>query len=140
MGGTINYTTMNPSGTATEILGKTVDDLINSAFGDPQGCDDVSSKNESWRCRGHGAASCSVWPCRKTYSANVMFGVLEERLIDFSPQAQWSIPPDMSNQYGVFATVDRDCLSVQERAGLESEGYHIDDGQRWIGYNVTVSF
>ena len=134
---TLNYTTMAGFGENTFmeiILGKTIDDAINTALGQPQGCDGSTSAQNSWRCRGYGAASCSITPCVKLYSSNVTLGILEEVLLDVSQEAEWDSPNGLD-----IATVDLTCLSPQERQGLVKAGYHIRDGQRWLGYNITVS-
>jgi hypothetical protein len=41
------------------------------------GCEDVQ-KNNTWECRGYGAAKCSIQPCVRTYTANIESSQLHE--------------------------------------------------------------
>jgi hypothetical protein len=55
--------------------GRTIDTIT--------GCEGVS-KDESWLCRGYGAARRSFQPCIRTYNASVSAGVFNESVIEES--------------------------------------------------------
>jgi hypothetical protein len=49
---------------------------------EPAGCDTtMQSKNMPWRCRGYGAAKCSLYPCIRTYQANMTNGKFVETVV-----------------------------------------------------------
>lgn len=45
-------------------------------------CDDRIGSDDDWRCRGYGAARCSLFPCVRTYNTTVNAGSVTEILIE----------------------------------------------------------
>lgn len=99
------------------------------------GCDTTDASNDTWACRGYGAASCTLKPCVRTYSAELDAGHLKERLISQSPDIDWgsSWGP---NYYGLL---DTQCVSAQQVDFLTSRGYEMHNTTRWIPFYGDVS-
>lgn len=117
------------------------------------GCDDNAS-NDTWRCRGYGAAQCVLQPCVRTYSCSIDNGRINEITVEHSDLDQtWGFgytEPKSSNTPGVmgmgsdynfpkplFGLVDTRCINDDERQGLKEEGYDTDRIDRWLPYNTT---
>lgn len=70
------------------IYGMSEDSIYHHEPTNPQqnltGCDDASSNN-TWYCRGYGAATCLIQPCLKTYSAGVQAGRLNDTSRTYRP-------------------------------------------------------
>ena len=98
-------------------------------------CPDLSN-NDTWSCRGYGAARCTLKPCIKTYTANVSAGNVQESLLStFSNLAVWD---NSTMDYEIFeAAVNIGCLSSNERQSLIKLGYKIEDSTQWLPYNQT---
>jgi len=95
-------------GTSVDIiLGQVPYDEFRQSFVDNNSTCIAQEGNTSWRCRGYGAASCTLYPCVKMYSGNVSLGSLEETVLDTSPPDQWSEVA----LYGLKATLDLQCVS-----------------------------
>lgn len=112
---------------------------------DPQqnltGCDDASSNN-TWYCRGYGAATCLMQPCLRTYSAGVTAGRLTETLVDQTdPEEDWGYTNVDGAEIvkGYFGLVDKGCINAEQQQRLAAEGYDkVSDNQtRWLPYKVT---
>jgi Protein of unknown function (DUF3176) len=89
-----------------------------------------SSSNSS---SGIGAASCSLFPCVRTYTAEVKDGEFKESLRSMAEE--WGLPPI---RIDLVAMVNVKCLNVQDRKSLDHAGYEIE-GKSWIPYNITVN-
>ncbi|KAI0457327.1 hypothetical protein F5B21DRAFT_521189 [Xylaria acuta] len=87
--------------------------------GNRTGCGNAASNN-TWWCRQWGAATCSLQPCVRSYTANVDGGRLTETL----------------NFLGV---VDTKCVNDVERKELIAAGYPVDSNTRWLPYNLTFN-
>ena len=118
--------------------------LLDPATGQPPTrCDTVEAKN-TWRCRGYGAASCSLSPCVRTYTSTIEAGKLHETRVSIS-NSTWgaTIPPptDPSNPFGMYVPylgmADTMCLSAHKRQSLLKAGYHLDPSTRWLAYKLT---
>lgn len=96
------------------------------------GCSTPESA-DTWRCRGYGAATCSISPCIRTYNATVKNGKLTENLVAQSGALQWS----GTEGNGGLAMLDTFCLSSEEAALLRGQGHAIDPAQRWLAFNAT---
>ena len=168
MRASVNLTTMsNPELGTVEIIQGKMDEILDPATGTaPEGCEPTSQNAESiWRCRGYGAARCTLEPCLRTYTAKVFNGAIEESLTaSFVDQDQWAYEPaiesftDQTN-YNVsswFTVLDSSCLNLQERDALEAEGYALPSDaslaekapnqsdvsvakQRFVPYNITFT-
>jgi hypothetical protein len=105
------------------------------------GCDDPATNN-TWRCRGYGAASCSFNPCVRTYKASVTAGRLNESMVDHSdPRLYWGFPKDLTKNHRgrsfIRGIIDTRCISSEENNKLTSLGYVVDPQSRWLPYNLT---
>ena len=99
----------------------------------PTGCDDFAT-NQTWRCQGFGAASCSMYPCIRTYKAEVVKGLVQESIVDeydvFGSGTWPTLDP-------VYAAIEVACLSNDDRSLLRRAGYSFEDQATWIPYNMT---
>ena len=91
-----------------------------------------------WGCFGHGvektdygyfdggmgAASCSLFPCIRTYTAEVKNGLLRETILS-------------ATNFEGRAMVNIECLNAHDRKLLINDGYDIR-GKSWLPYNKTV--
>lgn len=98
------------------------------------GCDSAEANN-TWACRGYGAASCTLKPCVRTYSASIQGGHLTERLISQSPDIPWGT----SWEPGYFGVLDTHCVSAQQATFLTARGYELNNATRWIPFNGDLS-
>ncbi|KAH8800221.1 hypothetical protein F5884DRAFT_838164 [Xylogone sp. PMI_703] len=103
------------------------------------GCDNLSHNN-TWPCRGWGAASCTLEPCVRVYQSTINAGVLSETVLEDSSGIEWGIdrPNSTINNLPVMGMVDTRCISPQERDGLVKQGYKINPATRWLAYNTTT--
>ena len=116
--------------------------LFDPANGEPPtGCN-ASATNDTWYCKGYGAASCSLAPCVRTYTSTVEAGQLHETGTSTSNNtlSSWGYiiqaPGDsLWPQYS--SMVDTTCLSDYERLSLVKAGYYLDPNSRWLAYNLT---
>lgn len=105
------------------------------------GCEDAFSNN-TWYCRGYGAATCLFQPCLRTYSAGIQAGRLTETLVkhtDLGEDWGYSKVTGAEITIGYFGLVDKDCVSDDQHQQLAAAGYDgVRDAQsRWLPYKVT---
>lgn len=111
------------------------------------GCGDASTNN-TWYCRGYGAATCLMRPCLRTYSARVEAGRLTETLVEHTdPAADWGysrvddgeLVAGSTNEKTYFGLVDKSCISNDQHQQLAIAGYSgLGENQtRWLPYKVT---
>lgn len=107
------------------------------------GCDD-SSTNDSWSCRGYGAASCVIQPCVRTYSCSIEAGRVEETMVEESNLDQiWGFNEtalgfSFQNAHPpLLGLLDLQCITDADRGDLVKNGYDIDTTSRWLSYNVS---
>ncbi|KAL1858045.1 hypothetical protein Daus18300_010157 [Diaporthe australafricana] len=111
------------------------------------GCDDPAS-NDTWHCRGYGAAQCALQPCVRTYSCSIENGRINEVTVEHSDVDQtWGFgEPEATagsfvtgdyNNRKLFGLVDTKCINDEERQRLREEGYDTDKPSRWLPYNTT---
>lgn len=86
------------------------------------------AENATWSCRDSGAASCTLYPCIRSYSATVNESKLQETIISTSAEFAYDTKNMASN------TVNVACLSPETRQGLINTGYNITSATEWIGY------
>lgn len=106
-------------------------------------CDDPTT-NDTWRCRGYGAAECILQPCVRTYSSSIEAGRINETVVDQSNLDQhWgygTAPSPLGDQsFGTsfYSLLDLECVTDADRGNLAEIGYDVDGGGRWISYNMT---
>ena len=119
------------------LLGASQFNTSNPATGNPwPDCNTTDAKETLWKCRGYGAARCSMKPCVKTFNASIEAGKLTETLLSTSTSTGWGYPSE-----GGFMQymIDTECINTVERTMLLEGGYKIDPQQRWLGYNVTFN-
>lgn len=93
---------------------------------------------DSWACRGYGAASCTLRPCVREYSASIQAGHLTEHLVSQSPDVKWGSTRDDTGNY-YYGLMDIHCMSAQEKTFLEDWGYHWNDATRWIPFEGDLN-
>ena len=77
-----------------------------------------------------GAASCSLFPCIRTYTAAVDGGQWKERLV--SVAKEWGRATTL-----LASMVDVECLNELDRNSLADAGYDFE-GKFWIPYNLSI--
>lgn len=81
-----------------------------------------SQAHDTWACRGYGAASFTLRPCVRTYSASIEAGYLREELISQSEAIDWgrlSQSTDSQSGHGdgpYHGLLDTQCVSAQDGA------------------------
>lgn len=93
---------------------------------------DKAEANDTWACRGYGAARCILKPCVRTY---VEAAYLIERLVSQSPDVTWG-PSWLPNYYGLL---DSHCMLAQEAGFLKDRGYEMDNTTRWIPFDGDLN-
>jgi hypothetical protein len=98
------------------------------------GCDDTAT-NDTWVCRGYGAAHCVLTPCVKAYQqASVSAGVLTEEAVEDS-SGFFPIWPLRNGTSLTVSIVDLECVNNDELEGLRGLGYNsTPSSPRWITY------
>ncbi|KAH6668924.1 hypothetical protein B0J14DRAFT_641662 [Halenospora varia] len=111
------------------LVGKT----DNSAPGRFAGCENPGPR-DSWRCRGYGAAVCTVHPCVRTYKAYIKAGRLDQHMVsqsDFMIQGIGRNKP-LGEWLGM---VDTQCVTEDEIKELQQQGSKSDRSSRWLVIN-----
>ncbi|KAF3014700.1 hypothetical protein E8E14_006122 [Neopestalotiopsis sp. 37M] len=112
---------------------------------DLTGCSDAQTNN-TWYCRGYGAASCLLQPCVRTYTASVDAGQVVEAMVDRSdPALVWGYAEVAHNTTDggivvakdIWGLVDKTCINDDEHQQLAAAGYELSGDKRWLGYNIT---
>lgn len=98
----------------------------------PTGCA-IASTNNTWRCKGYGAAICEFAPCVRTYSSEMTAGIFQEKQLSSSDNAVWG----ESKNGLIRGLVDTKCLSAHENQGLRDAGYQLNPSIRWLPYKLT---
>ncbi|KAI0437556.1 hypothetical protein F4803DRAFT_538370 [Xylaria telfairii] len=112
--------------------------------GNRTGCEDAASNN-TWWCRQWGAATCSLQPCVRSYTANVDGGQLTETLVGQSEaNMTWGYGESASTSglvvlQNFLGIVNTECINDAERKGLIAAGYKFDNNTRWLPYNLTFN-
>ena len=106
----------------------------------PSGCG-TAATNDTWYCKGYGAASCSLSPCVRTYTSTIEAGELHETQVSTSnsTKSSWGhlVPPPLQIYIPYLGMIDTVCLCASERQSLLKAGYHLDPSTRWLAYNLT---
>ncbi|KAJ3537023.1 hypothetical protein NM208_g6479 [Fusarium decemcellulare] len=98
-----------------------------------EGCEDAVT-NDTWYCRGYGAARCNFRPCVRAYKSTVEAGLLEERATGLY-NGTWGFNASLYTS----AVVDTACITADERGQLTKLGYEISATDRWIAFNESVN-
>ncbi|KAJ2991313.1 hypothetical protein NUW58_g2557 [Xylaria curta] len=99
-------------------------------------CENLDSAN-SWRCRGYGAATCTLQPCVQILNATVEMGRTTEHIIASTGLMDWSPYAGQSVNFRAdIGIVDTDCLAKNQKEQLITRGYQIGNGVRWLAYNT----
>lgn len=108
------------------------------------GCDD-SLTNDTWRCRGYGAAECVLRPCLRTYSCSIEAGRVNETIVEESSLDQiWGFGDpnlgDTTLPYDpLLSLLDLHCITDADRRHLLDNGYDLENAGRWLPYNTTFN-
>jgi hypothetical protein len=113
------------------ILGLPVDFLSYGSYV-REGCSDAAT-NDTWYCKGYGAARCELSPCVKTYKVDISGGSLVESL-----DGPANLSFGESGESGFVSTVPADCLNSRQRQSLIELGYSIGEDTSWIPYSVSI--
>lgn len=108
------------------------------------GCDD-SATNDTWRCRGYGAAVCVLQPCVRTYSCSIEAGRINETVVEETNVDQiWGFgdpgittSDDIPVAKVLFGLLDLQCITDGDRKNLIENGYDLDNVGRWLSYNTS---
>ncbi|PSR79067.1 hypothetical protein BD289DRAFT_375948 [Coniella lustricola] len=107
------------------------------------GCDNPAT-NDTWRCKGYGAAECSLQPCIKTYSCSIEAGIVNETVVEQTSFDQlWGFGEPGTTLNGLdvdeqlFGLVDMNCITDYDRQNLTLAGYATTQASRWLPYNIT---
>lgn len=94
--------------------------------------------NESWSCRGYGAATCTIKPCIQVYNATVTAGTFEENLLQTMSGADWGRIRETDTGGDMYlAMLDSKCAS-QERTDSFPDS-ELKDRWRPFDFNLTES-
>lgn len=108
------------------------------------GCDD-SATNDTWRCRGYGAAECILRPCVRTYSCSIEAGRVNETIVEESSLDQvWGFgDPNLGASNlpydPLLSLLDLHCITDADRGHLIDNGYDLENAGRWLPYNTTFN-
>jgi hypothetical protein len=99
------------------------------------GCDTRDSQ-DTWRCRGYGAANCTLQPCVRFYNATVLAGSLSETILGTSDSTPWE-----NNLSGpMLGIIDLQCTSRDQKENLARQGHNVESAGRWIAFNnITMT-
>lgn len=91
-------------------------------------------QNETWGCRGQGAARCTIKPCVQLLKGWVRSGVPSEDIVDTYTDWYYGLPDDKITK---FAMADLSCVNDSAKTQLEALGHNISTS-RFIPYNVVA--
>ncbi|KAE9370138.1 hypothetical protein N431DRAFT_442007 [Stipitochalara longipes BDJ] len=89
-----------------------------------------SSNKETFGCNGIGAASCSMFPCVRTYSASIENGNLTEQVV-----SNWS---DLGQSTTTYNAANVACMSAEDRRNATEAGYIIEPDTEWLAYKTSI--
>ncbi|KAG8157006.1 hypothetical protein KVR01_013228 [Diaporthe batatas] len=109
-------------------------------------CDDPIGSDDDWRCRGYGAARCSLFPCVRTYNTTVDAGSVTEDLIEHTTletlrdQPFWDLASGEYMEYpgDALVLVNTSCISSEDEQQLLKTGHRIDS--KWLVYTAPDDF
>lgn len=130
------------------IVGKTVfsDLKLDPATGENlTRCDGLLDSDSDWRCRGYGAARCSLFPCVRTYDTNVSVGIVTEILTEHTTleilrnRRYWNGKSHMGASWGPtdgsLVLVNTSCISPEDKHQLSKQGHQTDS--KWLLYDMS---
>lgn len=80
--------------------------------------------------------TCSLWPCMKTMSAEIVAGQLRERVESETGSNLAETFSGAVKYTQSLTTADLDCVSPEKKQVLRDLGYNFTDSQRWLPYYV----
>ncbi|RDL35960.1 uncharacterized protein BP5553_06572 [Venustampulla echinocandica] len=90
-------------------------------------CDNI----DTWRCRGYGAAICTLMPCVRLYQGSIINGELTERLVSTSGSLPWG--GDTSPPIHPRGMLDTNCTSPEDNSRLQKLGYNVSNtSSQWL--------
>jgi hypothetical protein len=108
----------------------------------PAGCNTTAARNGAdWRCRGYAAAECSLFPCTRTYHAQVINGALAETVVDESPIDMGQLRSLSPNGRFVNSVLYLPCVDPTQAAQLQRLGHNLSrpdaSSSPWIPFKST---
>lgn len=91
----------------------------------------------TWYCNEYGAASCTLYPCVRTYEAVVSNGRLTETLV--STSNTWTTYLDDYVGFAL-AMIDVECLSNGQQTSLAEVGFTFDGSTDWLPGNLDEGY
>lgn len=109
-------------------------------------CDDQVDSDDDWRCRGYGAARCSLFPCVRTYNTTVNAGSVTEILIEHTTletlrdRPYWDPTSGEAGQApeDSLVLVNTSCISPEDKEQLSRVGHQTDS--KWLVYDMPDDF
>ena len=137
------YFNIRTQGATTEmLLGKNPDqhwyvDRYASCESNPEGCCAEHWEQNTWGCRGEGAARCTITPCVKTLQGSVESGVLKETVV--ATYTDWFVgsPYAYGWQYDQYVMADLSCVTDETRGNLKTLGFEVS-ASRFMPYNILL--
>ncbi|KAJ8070712.1 hypothetical protein OCU04_001083 [Sclerotinia nivalis] len=97
---------------------------------------------DTWRCRGYGAAVCSLQPCVRNYNATINGTQLNEQIISSSGASRWGLVTEKIDEFGNLDSwigmIDTHCLTEEENEILRRQGYKIDGSSQWLAFKRSI--
>lgn len=122
--------TTSSDNVTTEVIAASFEKLY---MGTGNNCTTAAAKT-TWGCIGYGAASCSLYPCVRSYVAAVVESKLQETLLATSAEF------GTDNYDSVRTSVEVACLTQKMRQNLISLEYNITEATKWIDYRGPYHF
>ena len=119
-------------------LGGTIEMIMNPWVVDGATMTACPAPNNVFGCNGIGAATCSLFPCIKTYTGSIENGYLTE--VSTSNWTQFDAGAgglETISNNGIFA-LDVDCLDQQSREAVIAQNHPIGPNTKWIAYNISL--
>lgn len=101
-------------------------------------CDSQFGLDDDWRCRGYGAATCSLFPCVRTYNTTVIAGSVTESLVEHSTLEILRNRAHGDEGQSRLVLVNTSCVSPDDEQQLLKQGFQTDS--RWLVYNTSNDF
>lgn len=90
---------------------------------------------DSWRCRGYGAAVCTMQPCVRVYNATVAAGAFEEKLVTTMSGTDWGSIRVNGRWTAYLAMLDSQCASQNQSKSTPDA----DLRDRWVPFDLNVA-
>ncbi|KAF2683665.1 hypothetical protein K458DRAFT_431890 [Lentithecium fluviatile CBS 122367] len=84
------------------------------------------------------AYTCSIYPCLKTFTAEMEGGELKETVVSEHEAFDLERPNSVGDFEGAYSAADLECLNQAQRDQLKLLGYRWNTTARFIPYRVSV--